>query len=299
MTYSYIGLTIATILVWLACYIVARTVMTDQVNLEDREGFGNPDKKEFKSPIFKLLYPFIKKIVPSVVKWKLEKFRREYKIKLSNAGLRDFITVDELYAFKVVLSIVMPCVIYIYNALADLGLSVSYSPFLALFGWFYPKLWIDGVIKSRKERIKRELPFIIDLLCLSMEAGLDFNGALQKVVEKSKKGPLRDEFETVLKETKLGVMRSQALRNMAERIDIKEISSLVAIVVSAERMGTPIGDVLRSQSDMIRHERSMEAEKRGAQAATKVLLPLIIFILPAVFVVIFGPIILKQIYGGQ
>jgi tight adherence protein C len=167
-----------------------------------------------------------------------------------------------------------------------------------VFGWYYPVLWVDGVIKKRKEQIKRDMPFVVDLLTLCVEAGLDFPGAMAKVVEKGQDGPLRDEFEFVAREVQLGSSRSDALKNMADRIGLKEISSFVSILVTAERMGSPIGEVLRAQSDSVRHERFMDAEKKGGQASTKVLIPMAMFIMPSVFIVIFGPILLNKIYGG-
>ena len=152
------------------------------------------------------------------------------------------------------------------------------------------------MLKTRQELIKREMPFVVDLLTLCVEAGLDFGGAMAKVVEKGQPGPLRSEFETVMREIQLGAMRSEALRNMANRIGIKEVSSFVSILVTAERMGSPVGEVLRAQSDSIRHERYMAAEAAGGKAATKVLIPMILFILPAVFIAIAGPMILRKIY---
>jgi tight adherence protein C len=188
--------------------------------------------------------------------------------------------------------------VYLYNFILGLGLPVMYAPVFAFFGWYYPQFWLSGVITKRQDQVKREMPFVVDLLTLCVEAGLDFNGAMGKVVEKGQPGPLRGEFEIVLKEIQLGAMRSEALKNMAERIGLKEITSFVSVLVTAERMGSPVGDVLRAQSDAIRHERFMSAEAKAGKAATKILIPMAIFILPAVFIVIFGPIILKKVYGG-
>lgn len=140
------------------------------------------------------------------------------------------------------------------------------------------------------------MPFIVDLLALSTEAGLDFVGAIGKVVEKAKLSPLVEEFSQLLKEIKVGASRQEALREMASRIGMTEINSFVAILISADQMGASIGKILRQQSEQIRVERLVRAEKAGAAASQKILLPLVLFILPAVFLMIGAPFVLGFIY---
>jgi tight adherence protein C len=293
-----LSLLIAGILIGFAVFILVKTLMGGQISMDEQERLGiGIVKKQFPSPILKIVYPVVLRVLPSVVNWKIEKFRNKFRKKLDSAGMRDNFTPDEFYAFKVAFAFVLPVVVYVYNFVAGLGLQIMYAPIFAFFGWFYPELWLNGVIKKRQEDVKREMPFVVDLLTLCVEAGLDFGGSMAKVVEKGQPGPLRSEFETVLREIQLGAMRGEALKNMAERIDLKEMSSFVSVLVTAERMGSPVGDVLRAQSDAIRHERYMSAESKGGKAATKVLIPMIIFILPAVFIAIAGPMLLRKIYG--
>lgn len=140
------------------------------------------------------------------------------------------------------------------------------------------------------------MPFIVDLLALSTEAGLDFVGAIGKVVEKAVHSPLVEEFAQLLKEIKVGSSRQEALREMAVRISMPEMNSFVAILISADQMGASIGKILRQQSDQIRTERLIRAEKAGAAAAQKILFPLVLFILPSVLLMVFGPFILGFIY---
>jgi tight adherence protein C len=138
----------------------------------------------------------------------------------------------------------------------------------------------------------------VDLLALSTEAGLDFVGAIGKVVEKARPSPLVEELEQVLKEIKIGSSRAEALREMASRLDMQEVNSFVAILISADQMGAPIGRTLRQQSDQIRTQRFSAAEKAGAAAAQKLLIPTVLFILPAVMLMIVGPILVQYIQGG-
>ena len=137
------------------------------------------------------------------------------------------------------------------------------------------------------------------MLTLSTEAGLDFIGALQKVVEKTRPGPLVQEIERMLQQIQLGTTRADSLRDFGWRVDLQEISSLVAVLVTADQMGSPLGAVLRVQSDLIRTQRFTNAEKKGAAASQKLLFPLIFFIMPAVFIMIFGPVILGFLGGDN
>jgi tight adherence protein C len=165
-----------------------------------------------------------------------------------------------------------------------------------LGGWFYPDMWINGRIQARQKKILISMPFIVDLLALSTEEGLDFVGSIGKVVEKAKPSPLVEEFGQLLKEIKVGSSRAEALREMALRIGMTEVNSFVAILISADQMGASIGKILRQQSEQIRIERILRAEKAGAAASQKVIIPLVVFILPAVMLMIFGPFILGMIY---
>jgi tight adherence protein C len=165
-------------------------------------------------------------------------------------------------------------------------------------GFFYPDFWMNGLIARRQKQIIKSLPFVVDLLALSTEAGLDFIGAIQKVVDKSAPSPLIDELSQMLREIKIGSARGEALREMSTRIGMQEVNSFVAILISADQMGASIGKILKQQSDQIRTERLLRAEKAGAQAASKVLLPSVALLLPAVILLIFGPFILSMVNGG-
>jgi tight adherence protein C len=116
------------------------------------------------------------------------------------------------------------------------------------------------------------------------------------VVEKANPSPLVEEFGQLLKELQVGASRAEALREMALRIDMPQINSFVSVLISADQMGAPVGRVLRQQSDAIRSERMVRAEKAGVAASQKVILPLVLFIMPAVLLMIFGPFILGYFY---
>ena len=141
------------------------------------------------------------------------------------------------------------------------------------------------------------MPFGVDMLALSVEAGLDFIAAMAKVIEKSKKNALSDEFDIVIKEIKIGASRAEALRNFSWRVDMIQISSFCATLIAADSVGASIGPILKSLAVEIRQKKSSEAEKAGATAATKILFPMMFLIIPSVLLIVFAPIILEMVYG--
>jgi tight adherence protein C len=160
-------------------------------------------------------------------------------------------------------------------------------------GFVLPFIWLRDQIKKRHHKIQRALPYSIDLLTLSVEAGLDFQAAIAKVVEKGQKGPLREELSIMLGEIKLGKTREQALRNLADRVRLPPLTAFVSNLIQADRMGTSLGKVLRIQSTQMRIERTQRAEKLANEAPVKMLFPLVICIFPTVFLILFGPIVYR------
>jgi tight adherence protein C len=135
-------------------------------------------------------------------------------------------------------------------------------------------------------------------LALSTEAGLDFIGSIQRIVEKAENSVLADEFAQVLRDLKLGSTRSESLKKMADRLDISEVTSFVTVLVDADSTGASIAGVLKQQSVQMRLERFTRAEKEGARASQTILIPLMLFILPAVFIMVFGPVIIQFLGQG-
>jgi tight adherence protein C len=170
--------------------------------------------------------------------------------------------------------------------------------FVCFLGFQFPDTWLNGAVRERQDEIRRALPYTMDLLCLSVEAGLDFIAGLAKVCEKARASALVDELAFFLQEIQIGASRQQALRNLADRCTMPEMSSFSALLIQADILGASVGPVLRAQADLIRTQRFQRAERQGAYAAQKILFPLILCIMPAVFIVIFGPIVLNMIFGS-
>ena len=175
--------------------------------------------------------------------------------------------------------------------------NMAWALAFALFGMYYPLIWVNDQVKKRHLLISRALPYNLDLLTLSVEAGLDFTAALAKVVEKGKQGPLREEMQIVLKQLKMGKTREEALKAMIARVDLPSLTTFVTALIQADKMGTSIGKVLRIQSTQLRIDRTQRAEKLAGEAPVKMLFPLIACIFPTVFMVLFGPIVFQFMFG--
>ena len=295
-------LIIAYILIGVSVYMLAYEFFKFGAHATQEGGKLMPSAPTSQSLILRLCLPIIRAyLLPSVVNLKLDNFRKEKKRSILAAGMADEITPDELFSLRVLLVVLLPLIAITYN----LALHVV-NPIILIFifgfmGYVFPELWLKNLKQTRQQKIRNAIPFVIDLLSLCTEAGLDFMAAIQRVVEKARKSPLIDELQHVLQELKLGTTRSQALRNMADRIDMTEISSLVAVLVTADQMGASISTVLKEQSTQIRSDRFVRAEKEGAKASQKILFPLILFIVPAVFIVVLGPIVarlIQQAFSG-
>ncbi|HHX40462.1 MAG TPA: type II secretion system F family protein [Armatimonadetes bacterium] len=184
-----------------------------------------------------------------------------------------------------------------------LGTTVLYKKpeealLFALGGFATGFLLVDWAIlqktKQRRKQIQRSLPYVLDLLCVSVEAGLAFDAAMQKVTEKVE-GPLSQEFQHVAYEIRIGKPRRDALRDMRDRCAVEDLNTFVAAIVQAERLGLGIGQVLRVQADLMRNLRRERAREAAMKIPVKMLFPLVFLVLPALFVVILGPAVIQML----
>ena len=166
--------------------------------------------------------------------------------------------------------------------------NILYLLIIAASGLVLPDLWLKMVASQREDQVLKGLPNFLDLLNISVQAGLGFDAALQKVVEKHP-GPLSSEFEKALQEMHMGKPRREALKDMGERLNVSEVTIFITAMIQAELLGVSIGNVLQIQSQQARETRRMHAEERAMKAPIKMLLPLVIFIFPVIFIILLGP----------
>ena len=285
--------------VFAAVYLVARMLLSEEERSAASENLADARNRKSSSKLVQTTRPFFTQYVVPMVRGKKmwDSKRILYRRRLISAGLREELTPDEFIAYKFFLVVFFPLIGLILNALGMLDLAWYTILISGAAGFFYPDFWMKQLTAKRQKAIIRSMPFIVDLLSLSTEAGLDFIGAIQKVVDKAAASPLVDELGQMLREIKVGSSRADALREMSNRIGMTEVNSFVAILISADQMGAAIGKILRQQSDQIRSERLLRAEKEGAKAASKVLLPSVLFLLPAVLLMVAGPFVLAFFTG--
>lgn len=297
--YSSIGL------IGLAIFLVTIMMFQDEEEFKAAEKLDDSEKKnqpqENYGVVLRYSKPFFKRYVtPIVASMKSKKkIREKYKRKLASAGLTDVLTPEDFFSFKIFLIVGFPIVFLAIRVFLEENWPLSIIPIIAGVGFVYPDIWIKGRIQQRQKQVIMAMPFCVDMLALSVEAGLDFIAAMTKVIEKAKKTALSEEFETMIKEIKIGASRAEALRNLAWRIDLIQISSFCATLIAADSVGASIGPILKSLSLEIRQKKSSEVEKAGATAATKILFPMLFLIVPAVFIVVAAPIILELVIGKK
>lgn len=220
----------------------------------------------------------------------LARTRKQLELAGNPGGMRalDFIGIRALAAVGT--AVLMFAVI---SGLAhSVGAGLLLGLLLGALGYMLPTLWLGGRVRSRKTEILRSLPDALDLLTISVEAGLGFDAALAKVVEKWDNA-LTQEFGRVLAEIRVGKLRREALRDMAERVEVPELKSFVAAVIQADQLGASIGRILHVQADQMRLKRRQRAEEIAQRAPLKMLFPLIFLIFPALFIVLLGPAIIS------
>ncbi len=254
-----------------------------------------------KSPIIEFSRPLVHQFtLQYAVRIKSKKWRKKMEYQLVTAGMTSELNVDEYIGLKLFWGVLMPFILVILN----FALSLGFNPAMVFIGavvvgWMMPDLHATKMRNTRQSAIRLELPFFIDLMALSMEAGLDFQGAIQRIIEKAdRNSTFADELQQVLRDITLGASRAEALRNLSFRCDLNEVNSLVNVIIDADSTGASVAKVLKDQSEQMRIERFVRAEKEGAKASQKILIPLVLFILPAVFIMVMAPVALQFMYGG-
>jgi tight adherence protein C len=217
-----------------------------------------------------------------------ESARLRHKLELAGSPIKW--DAERVQAFKMLGLIAGAVVGIAFPLLLGAGIAVTMGVAIVLtpLGYFIPDITLYQVAFNRNERIRRDLPDSMDLLSISVEAGLPFDSALSQVARNTR-GPLADELFRVLQEMQIGLGRIDALRALAERTNVVELRGFVTAMVQADQFGIPIASVLRVQSRDLRVKRTQRAEEQAQKVPVKILFPLVFCILPALFIVVMGP----------
>ena len=262
-----------------------------------RKGRSVYEQVDKSSPVRQAGMPFIKLLASYNKELNLKGYEKKLLQKLNAAGRPGDFTPTEFLSVKQLAALSFLVLSFLFFKLAGVT-SFSFPVLLGALAFFLPDFWLGARIKARHTEILKMLPYNLDLLTLSVEAGMDFASAVGKVVETGRAGPLMEELYQMLREIQMGKTRREALRDMATRINLQEMTSFTMALIQADQLGTSLGPVLRIQADQLNAKREQRGEKKAMEAPVKMLFPLILFIFPTIFIMIFVPIIIKLMGGG-
>ena len=261
-------------------------------------------KTERKIPlIFRMLLPFVSNLSRFVSRPVFAKARETAEQMIVASGLEGLLSGAEFIALKFLVPVVCgtACALIVLAPAAFApraflsGNSVLLILLIFLYFYAYPLMWLRGTLKKRHLAIMQALPFVLDLLTLSVEAGMDFMSALQRNCDRRKLDPLNEELIRMTREIQMGTARRIALRNMAERVRQPDLKAVSFALIQADELGVPIAPILRIQSEQLRARRFDRAERLANEAPVKMLGPLLLCIFPAVLIVLLAPILLEAV----
>lgn len=249
----------------------------------------------------RVLLPLTKSILAKLGQYGPRQSAERLRISLAQAGNPGNLTPTMFSGIRMALAAILLVVVGAVTFMQRLPLieMLMYSAIAAGMGYLLPGIWLGQQIKKRKKAIVKALPDALDLLCICVEAGLSFDQAMQRLIEKWD-DPLSREFRRVLSDTRLGRPRRDAMKDMIDRCGVDDVQTFIGAVIQAEQLGVSIGRILRIQSDQMRIRRRQRAEEEAHKAPIKMLFPMVFLIFPSLFVVILGPAVprLTQSLGG-
>ena len=239
------------------------------------------------TPLIKFFSPLTDIIpIPAYIKDRYHRW-------IVSAGFEAYISVKDLIGLQFVLCL-------LGFLLADFALDgMNFVILTAVLGFFLPVLWVQQAANERRADILRQLPSTVDTIALSVGAGLEFNEAIARLLKQQSdsKAALMMELRIYLQNIRIGMGRSEALSEMADRVDSQDMYSFTGILIQADKMGASISETLMHQAARIREERFVTAEKAGVIASQKLMLPMMVFVFPLVFAIILVPFALRFIYS--
>ncbi len=263
----------------------------EEIPEEDRTYLDEPPR------LLKLIWPMVLLLSFRVGPLLSISYRSRVQTQLRYAGMEFIMGPEQFFAIKVLSALFSSGVLFLI-LLPKGGPGIGWTLAIALFGFVYPDLWLKDLREARQRKILKALPFMLDIITLCVESGLNLTGALDNAASRLPDNPLSHELQRALRDIRAGRNRSEALRTFSERLQMPAVSSLVSALVTAEKQGVSLGPIMRAQAEQRRSERFLRAEKLAMEAPVKMLFPLIAFIFPCTFLVIGFPIAMKFLEQG-
>jgi tight adherence protein C len=263
--------------------------LTGRRRANDEDEIRQQARASAREDLVKRATPMLSKLVMPVS----DEEQSNLRLKLASAGFRQAQAQTIFMGSKTVCAVASLVAGLVVGATYQLELAMllGLAAFSAGLGLMLPDLWLSLAISGRKQKVQHGLPDTLDLLVVSVESGLSLDAALKRVGDEM--APVHTELSEELRiatmESQMGLPRTEALENMARRSGVDELRSLVSVITQAEKFGTSIAKALRNQAEALRTKRRQAAEERAQKTAVKLMIPLVLFIFPAMFVVLAGP----------
>ncbi|RLC82491.1 MAG: type II secretion system F family protein [Chloroflexi bacterium] len=242
----------------------------------------------------RVIKPMLKGVAKSMARFTPQSMLRNTAEKLELAGSPYNWSAAEFLGLRVFAGLLLALIGFLLMSMgkAKLSYALGLSLILGLLGFNLPVIWLGAKIRSRRKEILRALPDALDLITISVEAGLGFDAALARVAEKWD-NELSREFARALGEMRVGRPRHEALRDMAARAGIPEVANFVAAVIQADQLGVSIAKVMRVQSEQMRIRRRQKAEELAHKAPIKMIVPLVVLVFPSILIILLGPALIS------
>jgi|SRR5947209_5111920 len=259
-------------------------------DLDDENGPIDEYERKLTEPfVMRVMHP-LGQLLGGVTRLTPKNYVENIHKKLLHAGLANSMRAEELVVGQVALTglLTMGALLWAVLGGASPRTALLVVILLPAIGLLIPSAWLTRKVNERQQAILKDLPDTLDLLAISVEAGMGFEGALDVVCQHFS-SPLAEEFHRTLREMELGLPRRDAFQNLKRRTEVPELSNFVLAIMQADALGIPIGRVLRTQASEMRAKRRQWAREKAAKLPVKMLLPLVLFIFPAIMIVVLGP----------
>ncbi len=292
---ALVGLGIVLVFIGLAAPDPSDTIQERLLEYSGRETPVTLEEIELSIPFTqRIIVPMVRSVADFITRFTPQKTLESTRHKLELAGNPYNWSAAEFMGFRLIAAVLLAGLFFLLFTVlkAPMSRRLLFTGLAGGTGYLFPALWLGSKIRRRQDEIVKALPDALDLLTICVEAGLGFDAAMNKVVEKWDNA-LATEFARVIQEIRLGKPRREALRNMADRTEVADVTTFVAAIIQADQLGVSIAQVLRIQSDQMRMRRRQRAEEKAHQAPVKMMFPLVFFIFPTIWIVLLGPAVLQ------
>lgn len=272
--------------------ISQRLIQIKNIEPEDDDEMKKPFSERVMLPMYQAIFNLTEKLTP-------KKIAENYQQTIAQAGLADSYTPVRLIVIQLLLGFFSTFALFLIVQLLNININLLFIILLGLLLFLYPFTRMKSKAQTRRNKIRKALPDMLDMLYISVEAGLSFDSAMKKTAAKMK-GPLSEEITRAMDDITKGRDREEALRNIGNRSQVEEVSSFITSVIQSEQLGANIANMLRIQSTVMREKRRQRAEEEAAKMPLKMLFPLVFFMFPALFVIILGPAVINiiKVFSG-